>query len=68
MKCPSCDQTLQRTEGVCGEYTCLNPQCPENKKAHVGAYKGFYGLTQTEICQNYSASFTKKSMEEIRKQ
>jgi hypothetical protein len=67
MKCPSCDQTLKRIEGVCGEYICLNLECLENKKAHVGAYKGFYGLTQTEICQNYRASFSKKLVEEIRK-
>ena len=59
MKCPACDQMLIRIEGVCGEYICINPECPENKKANVQTYAKFYGLTQAEIYANYSLALTK---------
>ena len=51
---------LNRIEGVCGEYICINSECPENKKAHVQAYAEFYGLTQAEIYENYRRALTKK--------
>jgi hypothetical protein len=37
LKCPACGQILERIEGVCGEYICINPECLENKKADVQA-------------------------------
>jgi hypothetical protein len=51
---------LNRIEGVCGEYICINPECLENKKAHVQAYAEFYGLTQAEIYENYRAEHLPK--------
>jgi hypothetical protein len=51
---------LKRIEGVCGEYICANPECVENKKAHMQAYAEFYGLTQAEIYENYRMALTKK--------
>ena len=54
---------LKRIEGVCGEYICINPECPENKKAHVQAYAEFYGLTQAEINENYRIALAKNRME-----
>jgi hypothetical protein len=63
MKCPACGQMLNRIEGVCGEYICINPECPENKKAHVQAYAEFYGLTQAEIYENYRRALTKNRRE-----
>jgi hypothetical protein len=50
---------LKRIAGVCGEYICINPECLENKKAHVQVYAEFYGLTQAEINANYRAALTK---------
>jgi hypothetical protein len=50
---------LKRTEGVCGEYICINPGCLENKKARVHAYIEFYGLTQAEINENYRIALAK---------
>jgi hypothetical protein len=63
MKCPACDKILKRIEGVCGEYICINPQCVENKKAHVQEYAGFYGLTQAEIYENYLIALAKNRKE-----
>jgi len=63
MKCPACDQTLKRIEGVCGEYICINPECPENKKARTQKYAEFYGLTQTEIYANYRITLAKNKKE-----
>jgi hypothetical protein len=60
MKCPACSQILKRIEGVCGEYICINPECLENKKAHVHAYAEFYGLTQADINANHRIALTKK--------
>jgi hypothetical protein len=60
MKCPACSQILKRVEGVCGEYTCINPGCLENKKDHIQAYAEFYGLTQSEVDANYRIALTKK--------
>jgi len=51
---------LKRIEGVCGEYICIDPECLENKKAHVQAYAQFYGLTQAEIYENYRKALAKK--------
>ena len=51
---------LKRIEGVCGEYVSINPECLENKKAHVYAHAEFYGLTQDEINENYREAITKK--------
>jgi hypothetical protein len=51
---------LKRIEGVCGEYICIDPECLENKKAHVQAYAQFYGLTQSEIYANYRMALAKK--------
>jgi hypothetical protein len=51
---------LKRKEDVCGEYICINPECLENKKAHVQGYAEFYGLTQAEIYANYRIALTKK--------
>jgi hypothetical protein len=50
---------LKRVEGVCGEYICTNPECPENKKAHAQTHAEFYGLTQAEIYENYRVALTK---------
>ena len=60
MKCPACNQILKRIESVCGEYICINPECLENKKAHLQAYVEFYGLTQAEINANYCIALAKK--------
>jgi hypothetical protein len=54
---------LNRIEGGCGEYICINPECPENKKAHVHAYAEFYGLTQAEIYENYRIALAKNRRE-----
>jgi hypothetical protein len=59
MKCPACDQTLKRIEGVCGEYVCVNTECFENKKANLHSPAEFYGLTQEEIDTNYRKTLTK---------
>ena len=63
MKCPACDQMLKRKEGVCGEYSCINPKCLENKKGRAQAYAEFYGLTQAEIYANYRVTVAKKKKE-----
>jgi hypothetical protein len=64
MKCPACSKMLKRIEGVCGEYFCTNPECLENKKAHMQAYSEFYGLTQAEIYENYRKALAKKQENE----
>ena len=51
---------LKRIEGVCGEYLCINPECPENQKVRVQGYAEFYGLTQAEVYENYRKALTKK--------
>ncbi len=60
LKCPACGQILERIEGVCGEYICINPECLENKKAHVQGHTEFYGLTQADINANYRIALAKK--------
>jgi hypothetical protein len=67
MKCPACGQILQRIERVCGEYFCINPECPENKKTPAQGYAEFYGLTQAEIYENYHRALAKKYEGEIAK-
>ena len=63
LKCPACGQILERIEGVCGEYICINPECLENKKAHVQAHAEFYGLTQADINANYRIALAKNRKE-----
>jgi hypothetical protein len=60
MKCPACGQILKRIEGVCGEYICINSECPENKKTSTQGYAEFYGLTQAEIHENFCRAHDKK--------
>jgi hypothetical protein len=60
MKCPACGKMLERIEGVCGEYICINSECLENKKTPGQRHAKFYGLTQAEIYTNYRTALPKK--------
>jgi hypothetical protein len=46
---------LKRIEGVCGEYICTNPECPEKR-------------AQAETYANYRMALAKKQEGEIAKQ
>jgi hypothetical protein len=67
MKCPSCNQTLKQSAGVCGEYSCQNPKCPQKTQPNLQAQTEFYGLTQTELNKNYQTALAKKQPKETEK-